>query len=67
MQAVIMAGGKGTRLQSLTNNEIPKPMAPVAGKPILQWQIEYLREQDVSDIIIIVGHLGKKIQEFFQD
>lgn len=62
-----MAGGKGTRLQSLTNNEIPKPMAPVAGKPILQWQIEYLREQDVSDIIIIVGHLGKKIQEYFQD
>ena len=46
-----MAGGKGTRLQSLTNNEIPKPMAPVAGKPILQWQIEYLRDQDVSDII----------------
>lgn len=62
-----MAGGKGTRLQSLTNDEIPKPMVPVAGKPILQWQIECLREQNVTDIIIIVGHLGEKIQEYFQD
>lgn len=62
-----MAGGKGTRLQSLTNDEIPKPMAPVAGKPILQWQIECLREQNVADIIIIVGHLSEKIQEYFQD
>ncbi len=67
MQAVIMAGGKGTRLKSLTNDEMPKPMVPVAGKPILQWQIECLREQSVTDIIIIVGHLGEKIQEYFQD
>ena len=44
MKAVIMAGGKGTRLLSLTNDEIPKPMAPVAGKPILHWQIEKLKE-----------------------
>lgn len=62
-----MAGGKGTRLQSLTNDEIPKPMVQAAGKPILQWQIECLREQNVTDIIIIVGHLGEKIQEYFQD
>lgn len=62
-----MAGGKGTRLRSLTNDEIPKPMVPVVGKPILQWQIECLREQNVTDIIFIVGHLGEKIQEYFQD
>ena len=66
MQAVIMAGGKGTRLRSITNDEIPKPMAPVAGKPILQWQVEQLRGQGITDIIMIIGHLGHKIREFFQ-
>lgn len=67
MQAVIMAGGKGTRLRSITNDEIPKPMAPVAGKPILQWQIEQLRDQGIRDIVLIIGHLGAKIREFFRD
>lgn len=67
MQAVIMAGGKGTRLISITNDEIPKPMAPIAGKPILEWQIEQLREQGVTDVIIIIGHLGHKISEYFGD
>ena len=67
MQAVIMAGGKGTRLRAITNDEIPKPMATVAGKPILQWQIECLREQGVTDVVLIVGHLGEKIQDFFGD
>jgi len=62
-----MAGGKGTRLRSITNDEIPKPMAPVAGKPILQWQVEHLREQGVTDIVFVIGHLGHKIREYFQD
>lgn len=67
MQAVIMAGGKGTRLRTITNDEIPKPMAPVAGKPILLWQVEQLRGQGITDIIMIIGHLGHKIREFFRD
>ncbi len=62
-----MAGGKGTRLRSITNDEIPKHMALVAGKPILQWQIECLRDQDITNIILITGHLGGKIREFFED
>ena len=57
MQAVIMAGGKGTRLRSITNDEIPKPMAPVAGKPILEWQMECLKRQGVLDVVLIIGHL----------
>lgn len=65
MQAVIMAGGKGTRLRSITNDEIPKPMAPIAGKPILQWQIECLRRSGVTDILLIIGYLGEKIEAYF--
>ena len=66
-QAVIMAGGKGTRLASITRNEVPKPMALMEGKPILQWQMERLREYGVTDIVLIIGYLGEKIREYFQD
>ena len=62
-----MAGGKGTRLRAITNDEIPKPMAPVAGKPILEWQIECLRRQGITDIVMITGHLGHKIREYFEN
>lgn len=67
MQAVIMAGGKGTRLYSITNDEIPKPMALIAGKPILQWQIECLCRNGVTSIILVIGHLGEKIETYFGD
>lgn len=67
MQGVIMAGGKGTRLRTITHDEIPKSMALVSGKPILQWQIEQLRCQNVSDIILVIGYLGEKIRSFFGD
>lgn len=67
MQAVIMAGGKGTRLRSVTGDELPKPLALVLGKPILQWQVECLREGGVSEILMVVGYLGHKIEEFFGD
>ena len=50
MQAVIMAGGKGTRLAALTKDEIPKPMVPVAGKPLLLWQVERLKENGITGI-----------------
>lgn len=65
--AIIQAGGKGTRLAVLTKDMIPKPMLPLNGKPMLQWQIENLKEYAITDIIIIIGHLGHKIQEYFGD
>ncbi|MCI8400768.1 MAG: HAD-IIIA family hydrolase [Lachnospiraceae bacterium] len=65
--AVIQAGGKGTRLAALTKDTIPKPMLPLNGRPMLQWQIESLKEYGVTDIIIITGHLGHKIREYFGD
>ena len=63
MQAVIMAGGKGTRLAALTKDEIPKPMVPVAGKPLLLWQVERLKEDGITDIVMVSGRVGEKIRE----
>lgn len=67
MQAVIMAGGKGTRLHAVTKDIIPKPMVVIQGKPLLQWQIEKLRDNGITDVFIITGHLGHVIREYFQD
>jgi len=65
--AVIMAGGKGSRLLSITNDEIPKPMVPVDGKPLLEYQVEKLKTYGIKKIVMIVGHLGEKIEDHFKD
>ena len=62
-----MAGGKGARLAALTKDEIPKPMVPVAGKPLLLWQVERMKENGITDLIMVIGHLGNKIKEYFGD
>jgi len=61
-----MAGGKGTRLASISG-DIPKPMVPICGKPILKHQIECLVKNDLPDIVIVVGHLGRQIVDYFGD
>lgn len=66
MQTVIMAGGKGTRIASV-NAEVPKPMLEVCGKPILEHQIEVLKRQNLTDIILVIGYLGSVIRDYFQD
>lgn len=66
MKIVIMAGGKGTRISSI-NSELPKPMISILDKPILEYQIDSFRNQGFSDIIIVIGHLGNIIQEYFGD
>lgn len=66
MKAVIMAGGKGTRIKEI-NSEVPKPMIPVLGKPILQYQIEALERQGVKDIVLVVGYLGHIIKDYFSN
>lgn len=65
--AVIQAGGKGTRLKKLTKDKIPKPLIEINGKPMLEWQIENLIRYGIREIIIIIGYLGEKIQEYFGD
>lgn len=61
-----MAGGKGTRLQGIAK-DIPKPMFPILGKPILEYQIESLKDCGIKDITLIIGYLGSVIQEAFGD
>ena len=66
MQAVILAGGKGTRLKEITQL-VPKPMVEVAGKPLLQYQVELCKQYDLSEIIILVNHLKESIIDYFGD
>ncbi|MBI5779282.1 MAG: nucleotidyltransferase family protein [Planctomycetes bacterium] len=64
MQAVILAGGLGTRLRPLTLT-IPKPMVEIAGKPYLYYQLMYLKKYKITDILLCIGHLGHQIKEYF--
>jgi mannose-1-phosphate guanylyltransferase len=66
VQAVILAGGLGTRLWPLTR-EIPKPMIPVGGVPYLEHQLRLLGSQRIRDIVILAGYLGDRIEEYFGD
>lgn len=66
MKTVIMAGGKGTRIQSVTS-DIPKPMIKIDGVPVLEREIESLRSQGFLDIIITISHLGSIIKDYFKD
>lgn len=66
MVGVITAGGKGTRLSSIAR-DIPKPMVNIIDKPILQYQIECLKDNEIKEIYILIGHLGDVIKNYFKD
>lgn len=66
MKTVIMAGGKGTRISELFP-DIPKPLIPISGKPVLQLEIESLRDQGFKEFILTVGYKAKKIIDYFGD
>jgi NDP-sugar pyrophosphorylase family protein len=66
MYAIIIAGGKGERLRPLTSDR-PKHMVLLAGRPILEYQVDWLRDNGVSNIVVAVGHLHQVIEEHFQD
>lgn len=66
MKAVLMAGGKGTRIQSIAP-DIPKPMVQIGGKPVLEHEIDCLRKQGITNIIITVSHLHSVITDYFGD
>ena len=66
MKIVIMAGGKGTRIQSIAS-DIPKPMIPINGVPVLETELCLLRNQGFDDFIFTVGHLADCIIDYFGD
>ena len=65
VKALILAGGKGTRLAELTKNLIPKPMVEIDGKPILERAVMQLKRYGVTDIFMSVGFLNEKIRDYF--
>lgn len=65
MKAVIPVAGAGARLRPLTYTQ-PKPLIPVAGKPIIAFIIEQLHELGVRDFIFVIGYLGEKIRQFIE-
>ena len=65
-QAIILAGGIGTRLRPLTY-KIPKPMITLNNKPFLEYLIELLKENGIKEIILLLGYLPDKIKEYFGD
>ncbi len=63
MHALILAGGFGTRLASVVAG-VPKPLAPVAGKPFLVWQMEYLIQQGITGITLSLHHEWRQIRDY---
>jgi mannose-1-phosphate guanylyltransferase len=64
--AVILAGGLGTRLHPLTLT-LPKPMLPIADKPVLEYIIEWLKGYGINNIIVCISYLGNIIEGYFND
>lgn len=66
IKVVILAGGYGTRLRSVVS-EVPKPMAPIQGKPFLEYQIDYLKKLGFRNIILCISYLKEQIIDYFKD
>lgn len=66
MQLIILAGGKGTRMGELAR-QLPKPMIRIAGKPLLEHQLDLARRYGITDVVLLTGHLGDVIEDYFGD
>lgn len=66
MRAYVLCGGKGTRLRPYTYS-IPKPMLPLGDKPLLEFVVNNLRKNGITDLVLTVGYLRERIQEYFGD
>jgi mannose-1-phosphate guanylyltransferase len=66
MKAMILAAGKGTRVRPLTY-ELPKPMIPLLGKPVMEYLIEHLAKHQINEVMVNVSYLQEKIQQYFGD
>lgn len=63
--AVVLAGGFGTRIKHLLR-DLPKPMAPVEGKPFVEWVVRYLGRQGIRQVVISTGYLAETIEDHFK-
>jgi D-glycero-alpha-D-manno-heptose 1-phosphate guanylyltransferase len=63
--AVVLAGGFGTRIQHLLR-DLPKPMAPVNGRPFVEWVLRYLAKQGLRSAILSTGYLAESVEQHFQ-
>jgi D-glycero-alpha-D-manno-heptose 1-phosphate guanylyltransferase len=64
MEAIVLAGGLGTRLQSVVS-DVPKPMAPVGDKPFLEYILRYLKKNGITRVVLSVGYKWEVIKEYF--
>jgi mannose-1-phosphate guanylyltransferase len=64
MKAMILAAGKGTRVRPLTY-DLPKPMIPILGKPVMAYLVEHLARYGITEIMVNVSYLHEKIEEYF--
>lgn len=66
MKALILAGGMGKRLRPLTDDK-PKPMISISNKPILEWQIMWLKSHNIREVVLCTGYMSENITEYFGD
>ena len=66
MKAVILAGGEGTRLRPLTSNQ-PKPMMPLANRPMMEHVVRLLRQHGITDIVVTVAFMASAVRNYFGD
>ena len=67
MKAIILAGGQGTRLHPVTQGRLPKPMVPLAGRPVLEWLLLRLRADGIRDVYLTLQCLPEQIESYFGD
>ncbi|CAA6820556.1 MAG: Mannose-1-phosphate guanylyltransferase, partial [uncultured Sulfurovum sp.] len=65
MKAVILAGGKGTRVRPLTYM-LPKPMVPIVERPIMSFLLELLKKHSFDEVIVTVGYMANTIEDHYK-
>ena len=63
--AVVLAGGRGTRIAAVTRDAMPKALLPIGGRPFLEHQLEWLARQGVATVVLAVGFLGEQLRQHF--
>lgn len=63
MEAILLVGGMGTRVSTITQNKFPKALLEIQEKPIVQWEIEWLARYGVRKVILAAGNLGNELQK----